>query len=319
MATCSLQPYLDTAAERQLLLQYLSRTETDATLNLQRWEQRLAHWWDENPFAAVAPARGWILQSEDSIVGFQGLIPCSYWVDSSVMPAYISTTWRVDEPHRNQSLPMLMQLRRLGQHHLLMDTTPTTEVQKLLSHTGWQALGQVTRHLLLTRWFRGKWPALPAGLRFTTNLSDVTQVEAPARTAGIVQKHYTPEALAWYASSVMRSHSFAGLVDATGLLRCFVFLTPTRLKGLPALGEVDHYCATDHHLLLCLLGEVLRCKHLLSHSWLLALHSFSGDTSWDAVQSRITQQIGTNHFAYLPPNLRALEKVTVMAEGDWGL
>ena len=319
MDQCSLQPYLDSPSNREALVTYLCESETEPSLKRQRWQQRLAHWWEDNPFATSAPLRGWTLMADGRIVGFQGLIPSCYSVDGLATPAYISTTWRIDETHRNQSLPMLMQLRRLGQDHLLMDTTPTADVQKLLSRTGWTALSSMTRRLVLASFLRARWPAIPPHLQFITDPAAVTSVAPASDCEGRVTKCFTPDYLRWYAGSVMRTHRFAGLVDAAGCVQAFVFLTPVKIKGLPAMQEVDHYAADGGALLLPLMGEVLRCRELLGRRLLAGLNSFDGDAAWDAAPSVLTRNVSSSHFAFLPPSLRSLQKITVMAEGDWGL
>ncbi len=319
MEPCSLQPFLDSPSNREALVTYLCESETDATLNRGLWQRRLVHWWDENPFASEAPARGWTLISEGRIVGFQGLIPSCYWAESQVALGYISTTWRIDDVHRNQGLPMLMQLRRLGQQHLLMDTTPTADVQKLLAHTGWTAINPVTRRVVLAGGLRAWWPEVPPSLRFITDPTEVKDVAGPKDPGSQLIKRFTPDSLCWYARSVMRKHLFAGLVDAAGSLQALVFLTPGKIRGLPALQEVDHFAADGGALLLPLMGKVLVCRDLLGCHMIVGLNSFEGDAAWSGARSVLTQTITSSHFGFIPQGLRHLRKLTVMAEGDWGL
>jgi hypothetical protein len=88
----------------------------------------------------MAPRRGWTLRHEGKIVGFMALIPACYAFEGRATPSYIASTWRVDEPHRNRSLPMLMKLRPISATTLISDTTPIPEVQLLLKRSNWDQL-----------------------------------------------------------------------------------------------------------------------------------------------------------------------------------
>jgi hypothetical protein len=135
MPACQIEDYSDNAASRDELIPWLIASDPEP-LSEAMWQRRLAHWWDENPFASLAPSRGWVLRHEGRIAGFMALIPAGYAAGGKLNAAYIASTWRVDKDHRNASLPMLMKLRRLAASALMADTTPTPDVQLMLQKSG---------------------------------------------------------------------------------------------------------------------------------------------------------------------------------------
>ncbi|MBL9115261.1 MAG: hypothetical protein JNJ83_09680 [Verrucomicrobiaceae bacterium] len=304
--TCQLQPYADSPKSREELVRWLVATE-GSPVEPAWWHARLKHWWDENPWSAFVPERGWLLTSGSRVVGFQGLIPAGYSVLGEQKQACISSTWRVEPEHRNQSVAMLMQLRRMGAGRLLIDSTPTEEVQSLLQKTGWVAQREVTQFIVVPQWLtRAK---LPQEKRVTMNLDEVRSIRSPFVSPHGVERWITPEYLRWYARSVTRKHVFAGVVDADGCLSSYVFLTPSSLGSWT---EVDHFSTENREELHALIAAI-RGK------WWIKLHAFPGDETWKGARTLYQRPVQVCHHFILPPVMQEVPRRTVLAEGDWGL
>lgn len=323
MPACQIEDYTDSAASRDELIPWLIASDA-VPLSEAMWRRRLAHWWDENPFAALSPSRGWVLRHEGRIAGFMALIPAGYAARGELTTACIASTWRVDEAHRNASLPMLMKLRRLAANTLLADTTPTADVQVMLLKSGWAASTAITRHFVPLGLFSmlsgKKWPQLPAGKKLTRDPAEVQRIAASFQRPDRIEKWITPEYLRWFASAPMRRHAFLGVLDEAGCLTSYLFLTPKKIRRIPAWMEIDHFTTCgDFSELHALVGEIVRKPTLLGSERLLSLASFPGDASWDAapVLHRREEQV-THHFSF-PGPLKPLRKHSVLAEGDWGL
>lgn len=324
MPACQIDDYQDDERARAELISWLVTTDTHG-LDENVWRRRLAHWWDENPFSPLCPRRGWRLRNEGRLVGFMGLIPVCYAVEGKSTAAYMASTWRVDEAHRNASLPMFMRLRKLGARHLVVDSTPTPEVQELMRRCGWTACCAVRKHFLAVGWpgkvlHGSRLPSLPAELRL---ISDPGNVKSVARGCGSpdgVEKWVTPESVRWFVDSPMREHVFVGVVDAEGCLSSHLVLTPTRVKSVPAWLAVDHFTTRPtHDELHGLVGALVRGGVLPGGRALLSLGAFPGDAAWDGLPCLYSRDEQVCHYFLMPKPLEGQRKLTVLAEGDWGL
>lgn len=323
MPACQIEAFQDTPAAREELASWLARHAPD-TLDASRWRQRLAYWWEENPFAALSTERGWVMRHEGRLAGFMALIPAAYAVRGVLTPACIASTWCVEEAHRNASLPMLMKLRRLAATTLMADTTPTAEVQVMLQKSGWTPATDITRRFvplgLLGLPWRARWPRLAQGRKITRDPGEVKSIAASFQRADRIEKWITPEYLRWFAASPQRRHAFLGVIDAAGCLTSYLFVTPKSIRGIPAWMEIDHFTTgEDFSELHALVGELVRNPALLGRERLLSLASFPGDAAWDIapVLHQRPEHV-THHFA-IPETFKTLPKHSVLAEGDWGL
>ena len=325
MPACQIEDYQDTPQARAELIPWLVATEP-SPLNAETWGKRLAHWWDQNPFASLRDERGWVLRHESRIVGFMALIPACYAVNGRPVAALIASSWRIDEAHRNASLPMLMKLRRLAADSLIADTTPTPEVQALLQRGGWTGLTDIQRRFVPLGWAAKvlphcSWPVLPPGHRITRDPAEVQCVAASCMSATSVEKWITPEYLRWFAAALMRRHEFIGVIDSAGCLSSYLFVTPKSARGIPAWMEIDHFTTTGtYEELHALVGALVRQPGLLgSTRRILSLSSFAGDSTWDDAPAWLQRQERVCHYFAIPSALKPLSKRTVLAEGDWGL
>ncbi len=101
------------------------------------WEERLRHWWDENPAFTSDSPRGWAIFEEEGahangIVGFLGNIPGRFQMEGRPVPAFNATTWRVLPEYRNQSLALLFRQIAAGKDGVVFNTTPNAAVCKVL-------------------------------------------------------------------------------------------------------------------------------------------------------------------------------------------
>lgn len=324
MPACQIEDYHDAPSTREELVAWLAATDSDG-MESEIWLRRLSHWWDENPFASARNERGWLLRHDGKIVGFLALIPTCYAVNGRPAPAFIASTWRIDEEHRNASLPMLMRFRQLGAENIVSDTTPTPKVRQLLERGGWHCHTDVQRHfvplgIFATLCRRHAWPALPAGHRIELDPASIKKVSASCATSSGIEKWITPEYLRWFAASEMRRHQFVGLVDDDGCLSSYLFLTHKRIRGIPAWMEIDHFTtAATHEELHALVGELVRRPSLLGGRRLLSLAAFPGDSAWDTAPVLHQRREDVCHCFSIPGPLKSLPKHTVLAEGDWGL
>lgn len=324
MPACQIEDYQDDDTARAELTSWLVATDTHG-LDEATWRRRLAHWWDENPFSPLCPRRGWRLRHGGRLVGFMGLIPVCYAMGGAPAPAYMASTWRVDEAHRNASLPMFMRLRQLGSQHLVVDSTPTPEVQELMRRCGWTACLEVRKDFLALGWpgkalHGGRIPSLPTALRIICDPQQVKSLAHGGRGRNGLEKWVTPESVRWFVGSPMRQHIFVGVVDGEGCLSSHLVLTPTRVKGLPAWLAVDHFtvrptCDELH----ALVGAVVRGGVLPQGRVLLSLGAFPGDATWDGLPRLHSRAEQVCHYFLVPERLKGLRKQTVLAEGDWGL
>ncbi|HEY1051722.1 MAG TPA: hypothetical protein VGE39_18250 [Prosthecobacter sp.] len=326
MPACQIEDYHDTPQARAELVSWLVATGTGAgALSGGVWHERLSHWWDKNPFAEQCVERGWTLRHEGRMVGFMALIPACYAVRGQATPAFMASTWRVDEPHRNASLPMFMKMRGVGRRHLIVDTTPTPQVQEIMRKCGWRSCLFIQRCFvalgLLGRLVHGNaWPPLRPGCRVTTDLGEVRSLAACCQSAAGVEKWITLDYLRWFAASPMREHVFVGVVNEAGCLSTYMYVTPARVRGVPAWMELDHFTShPGNEELHALVGAIVHGGVLPGGRLLLSLAAFPDDATWTDARVLYRRAEHLCHYFLIPEELKALPKRTVLAEGDWGL
>lgn len=325
---CRAAPYTDNPAERDELISFLSQQFSGGT-DAELWRKRLHHWWDKNPHAKDSPLRGWVLRHEETLVGFLGLIPTAYALNGKAVPSLIATSWVIVPEYRNSGLAMAMQLKRASQTHLLLDTTPSNEVQILNEKMGWVGETKMQRALLplglagkVADTLAGReWPSLSAGRRFTTDVNDVRQLVRPWQENDRLEKWITPEYLRWYAEAPRRPHQFIGVVDSEGTLSSYLWLTPQTRYGVPMWMLLEAFSTEqDEAELYALAGAIaLRTVELKPQALLLSLLAFPQDKRWLQLTGLKWNEVSVCHFHIAPAALKAVPKHTVLAEGDYGL
>ncbi len=329
--SAQLEPFHDNPSARAELAAFLkTQFLGEDVCDEPQWLRRFAYWWDENPFAQAHHCRGWCLRDEAQIIGYLGTIPTLYEdATGRPIPALIATSWAVAEGHRHAALPMGMMLQRQGRELILVDTTPSTEVQALLTRWGWTPRLQVRRSLVV----RGISAALFAGVMNSDLaklkpgrevITDVRRVNriSPRHAKGCVQKHITPDYLRWYVASPMRRHHFVGIVDREGVLSSYVMLIAKPIRGVPTWKVMDWFTSgTTNHELLVLIGWLMERSPAEHGNWwpFISLAAFLPDDPWQGVPQFYEREERINHFYWLPPALKDQPLRQVMAEGDWGL
>ena len=283
----------------------------------------MAHWWDANPYASHHACRGWTLRSrEGRLVGYLGVIPSCYEdATGSLLPALLASSWAVDEEHRQAALPMGLQLNRQGGGAILIDTTPSPAVQKLLQRWGWEERRQIQRRFLLRFAIRGQQFQLPAHMRIISDPNEVRMLAATPQCTDI-RRHVTPEYLRWYVGSRWREHHFLGMVDAEGALWAYVIVTPHTIRGVPAWSVVDWHSVRDDSIELgALVARLARRGVGTKGRWwpLVIVTNFPEDDPWQGLPHFHRRSGQACHFHSLPPTYKGQPKRSVLAEGDWGL
>jgi|GEM_PF-540388 hypothetical protein len=329
--SAKLEPFHDSPSARAELVPFFMRQfQGEGSCSEEQWLKRLSHWWDTNPFAQAHPCRGWCLRDEGRLVGYLGTIPTLYEdAQGQPIPALIATSWAVEEGHRHAALPMGLMFQRQGRGLMLVDTTPSPEVQQLLIRWGWVPRTHVRRSLVVrgasaamfASWMNASLSKLGEGLEITTDVSLIKSV-APSRPGGCVQKHITPEYLRWYVASPMREHHFVGVVDREGVLSSYVILIAKPVGGMPTWKVMDWFTTHDTtRELLAIIGWLMNHSPAVHGNWwpFISLAAFLPDDPWQGAPQVYEKEEKISHFCWLPPALKDQPLRQVMAEGDWGL
>ncbi len=314
--------FVDTPDHREELLAFLKRTG-DLGAGQGRWEDRLAHWWDENPFAHLHPLRGRVVCMDGRIVGFGGAVPVAYALHRQILPVLLATTLRVEGEPGRAGAAILLHMRELSRSIPVIHTTPNGKIQQALWSMGAMGETQVTRRVYLAGGLRvlrpGRaWPRLDASVRLTTRPQEVRSVSRSWRSESRIEKWTTPETLRWYLSTPVCKQTFIGAVDAEGMLTSYLLLMPRTLRGFPAWDVVESFTTRDSpEELHALMGELIRHPgHLPGYRSLVTVATFPADTTWEGTPCIMTRDQTVCHFTVLPESLRQIPKYTMMAEGD---
>ena len=314
---------------RKELARFLAGFE-DETRGEAFWHQRLAFWWDENPFSAPDLPKGWVLRCNGGMVGFFGVIPFEYMHQGQNHRALAATTWRVAKAHRHASLPMFLQWHRLGLEYILLDTTANAEVATILDRFHYCVERKVTHHFFPLAGSTGlkgmaltplHWTScfsLPRRRLRIVNLTDAFQVKHCCERQDRLEKEISREYLSWYCSGPETRKDFFGCVDEDGTLTSYLIVQPEAYGQREVLSVIDHFttCATQDELL-ALLRHVVRTQHELARGrFQFLMFSVLGDQQLRP--GIIHREDVANHYYSLPPQLEGVSKRCVLAEGDYG-
>ncbi len=330
MSNSQISAFEDNPESRRELAAFLATmfpTENDA----EHWLKRLAFWWDENPYAALHSCRGWVLREAEQIVGFIGTIPSAYSQAGQREPAMSATTWAVHPDHRREAGLMGLKFHRLGRELILVDSTPSPNVQTILTQLGWRSSTVIHRCLVPTGLLWKLWatvrgyqaPSLPAGRRIVTDPNEIVSIKRPWQKDTTVEKWITPEYLRWYVKSPTREHTLMAVVDEEGCLSSYFFLTPKKVKGLPAWQVVDWFTteesARELEILVATLCSQPSILPKTAKRWLVGLPFFEPEKPWEKLPRLWQREESVAIFYWLPQKCQAYPKRSVLAEGDWGL
>jgi hypothetical protein len=323
------EPYQDTADNRAELIAFLETSFNEAKGRQGLWAERMAHWWDLNPYANLDARRGWIMRESDGgpLIGFLGLIPTCYAIDGAPRVAMLPTTWVVDSKHQKKAFGIARRLTRMGKELLVVSTTGREAFQEAMKRRGWIHQDQARRRflpsgLLGLAWVPKREP-LAWGRRLITSTQDMAAMARPYRSGKGIEKWITTEYLHWYVNSPGSEQRFFGVVDEAGQLSSYVILAPKRTWGVvPTWSVVDWFTTeSSNHEVVSILAALLAApaKAGLGRCWLLRLTEMEGDKIWAGVRGILPAAVRLNHLYLAPAQVRDRSKTWVLAEGDLGL
>ena len=323
------EPYQDTADNRAELIAFLEISFHEAKGRQGLWAERMAHWWDRNPYASLDARRGWIMREDEGgpLIGFLGLIPTCYAIDGRPSVAMLPTTWVVDAKHQKKAFGIARRLTRMGREVLVVSTTGREAFQEAMKRRGWIHQDRASRRFLpagsLGLACLPKRESLAGGRRMIDAIDQVKALVRPYRSGGGIEKWITPEYLQWYVSSPGSEQRFFGVVDEAGQLSSYVILAPKRLWGVvPTWSVVDWFTTeSSNQEVVSLLAALLAspAKAGLGRCWLLRLTEMERDEIWAGVRGMLPAAVRLNHLYLAPAPVRDRSKCWVLAEGDLGL
>ena len=324
MPKLDISPYPDTPKARAELVEFLNRQLPPQSGR--DWEQRLRHWWDENPAAADNQERGRWAHAEGRVVAYGGIIPALHAWQGQPCQALYATTFCVDEHFPKAAALVFLQQREAAEQRMITHTTPSPRVQEALLKMGARAEQTVTRYFFTAGlashvYGRSWWPSMPANMRVVTNAAEVTAITRPYQRAGRIEKWITPEYLRWFCRSTTRTHHFLGLVDAVGTLSSYLLVTARPVRGLRSWDVLESFTTNeDRSELFALIGHLVKEPSILPGGAVLVTSAaFPDDLTWEPPPALLNRTQRVCHFFLLPEALRHTPKHTVMAEGDLGL
>lgn len=321
MSESTVQEYIDSTAARAELVAYLQQWGLSGA----SWHQRLSHWWDHNPCAAMHPLRGYIVRHEGKIVGYAGVIPSCYQINGEPVPALLATTLKVDDGHARAGLNILLKMRRLGEQVVFVHTTPVRRLQQVLTEMGARAQTRVLRRVLPLGLLSGltcggfKWPSLDASLHWVTDTAEVRQLAASRPLENVLQLKLTLDALRWQMAAPLQQLRLLGAADATGTMHSFLLLRQGRvLRGLRSWEVVQSWTSRETvEELWALIASLVHNPELLGKrmGW-LATTSFVPDLHWRGLPCMFRHEERVCHFFLMPGRLAQVDMHTMLGEGD---
>lgn len=320
------EPITESRDERDRLATFLSGFEDDSA-TVEEWRERLAFWWDRNPFQSAGLPLGWVLKHDSQLVGFFGVIATPYSGAGRQQVALNGTSWRVLQAHRHRSLDLFLKFHELRASYTLFNTTPTGRVCQILDRLGYQRFGtelQTTLPILssraLSRFILGPGPRGVG--KDVVGLDGDFVIPAPADD-GRMRKLVSPEYVRWYCSSPTFEKEFLGYAGPDKVLSSYVIIGRRRRGKSRKLRLVDFYTSLDDgRELLGLLGLVCsrhRSIRLCRDASLLKVVApaasplFSGRIRWP-----LRADASPAKYYCPPPHLRNVERAAAGAEGDYG-
>ena len=324
MPKLDISPYPDTPKARAELVEFLNRQLPPQ--NGRGWEQRLRHWWEENPAAAADSERGRWAHAEGRLVAYGGTIPALHAWQGQPCQALYATTFCVDDHFPKAAALVFLQQREVAEQRMITHTTPSPRVQEALLKMGARAEQNVTRYFfpagIASRVYgRSWWPSLPANMRVVTDPAEVVSISRSYQSADRIEKWITPEYLRWFCRATTRKHHFIGLVDSMGMLSSYLLVTDRPVRGLRSWDVLESFTTNeDRSELYALIGHLVKEPSLLpGGAVLVTAAAFPDDLTWVPPPALLHRTQRVCHFFLLPEVLREAPKHTVMAEGDLGL
>jgi len=102
------------------------------------WDNRIRHWWLDNPAMPASWIRGAKLTDGDSIVGVSSGIPIRIYADKTEQVAVIRSTWRVLPAYRQHSIALTFFAESLYTGMVNLNSTSIPSMVPLLAFSGWK-------------------------------------------------------------------------------------------------------------------------------------------------------------------------------------
>ena len=109
------------------------------------WHKRFKFWWNSNPFLTDTDKIGWVLVSSSTgeLKGFLGRIPVIYQCGTEQIKAVASTSWYVEREWSDKSAALYISFTRDKEANLLINNTPTSQIQKTLPKMKFRRISDV--------------------------------------------------------------------------------------------------------------------------------------------------------------------------------
>lgn len=98
------------------------------------FQDLFSHRWLNNPARTDEHSLGWVVEENQHIFGFIGMIPMKFQVEGEMKIAASGTSWCVDSSHRQWSFELYKKLMDWGNCHLLLDTTSGVVANQFHTH-----------------------------------------------------------------------------------------------------------------------------------------------------------------------------------------
>ena len=317
----------------EALVQFLSNFENEKRPK-SFWQQRLKHWWDENPYHGSDDPKGWILYFNDAIVGFLGVISCEYYLNDVIHKALSTTTWRVEENHRNEAMNLYFNLISLQQKYIILNTTPSSKVKEILHKLKYKSNNICNNYIFPITRKRAGLVSFPWNLftNFCSGLlpdKDLNLVSLDkefdfsfSQNGNLLSRNTSKEYLRWYCNSPAMPKKFLGLTDSNNILQAYVVVIKKEFNGTPTWRVID-YQSINHSigLIYVLIRKIMKNPESLGKEAVnfLVFSNFDGKKEVTKPLFIPNKKIETTHYFTQPDFLSDAEKRCVKAEGDYGL
>lgn len=324
----------DDPARREEIIQFLAHFEDEAE-DESLWRERLRFWWEDNPAFRDSLPRGWVLVDDGTIVGFLGAIAMRYVCEDQTTTALAATTWRVEQAHRSSSMSLFLRFSTLADRHLLLNTTPTKGVRKILQAMKYGNAERALSSYLPMR--QGSWSAAAILLNPATSLLQRQRLPSTKRVVSLQDEFRVPpigapgflrrlvdrEYLDWYCGSPVHPKDFIGLANEDNTLSSYLVVTRLRHRTVRKCRIIDyHTWEEDARELVALLHHICRQSDVLRHSGKPHLLVFTRSTKSPLTFRRLgalwTETRQPHSYYQVPKSLGSVDKPYFVAEGDFG-
>lgn len=330
-------PITSNIEERMAIVEFLVNFEGEERSSKQ-WYQRMAFWWEENPFFDESLPRGWILKANGKIVGIFGVIITDYEYQGKKYKALNITTWRVLKDYRNHSMALFYRLTSNRDKYILIASTPNETVEKVFQAFKFSSNKETTSMIFpvkcsiresflsvfvnaLVKFYS---VLLPKGdCRLIQNAKSLIFKDLASQVSSYLAKHKNSEYLEWYCFKYSPKE-VVGYFNKNNELSSFVIVGREFKRKMHISRIIDYYMGDDDgRQILSIINYI--CTHpqnlnTVSGSRFLVLDIFSNNE--EKIKKPffiIGKKSRARHYYTLPQELRGAKMLNYLAEGDIGL